>query len=65
MWCEVCVRSVFISNSRDPYQRIDWIWHTEDLTTVEVEVLQTQASDHLPVLATLDMAPLRLFGAKR
>jgi endonuclease/exonuclease/phosphatase family metal-dependent hydrolase len=55
-WSEEGVGPGYTSNSRDPYQRIDWIWHSQDLTTVEVEVLQTQASDHLPVLATLDLA---------
>ena len=44
-------------DSRDPFQRIDWIWHTEDLIAVEVQVLQTQASDHMPVVVTLDFAP--------
>jgi endonuclease/exonuclease/phosphatase family metal-dependent hydrolase len=56
-WSEAGVGSGYTSNARDPHQRIDWIWHTDDLTTVEVEVLQTQASDHLPVLATLGVAP--------
>jgi endonuclease/exonuclease/phosphatase (EEP) superfamily protein YafD len=56
-WGEAGVGLGYTSNSRDPHQRIDWIWHSEDLTTIEVEVLQTQASDHLPLLSTLDLAP--------
>jgi endonuclease/exonuclease/phosphatase family metal-dependent hydrolase len=43
----------FTYSARQPYQRIDWIWHTADLATQAVEVLPSLASDHLPVLATL------------
>jgi endonuclease/exonuclease/phosphatase (EEP) superfamily protein YafD len=39
--------------ARDPYQRIDWIWHTADLSTLQAEVIDSLASDHLPVLVTL------------
>ncbi len=38
-------------------KRIDWIWHTADLIAVRAEVVQTLASDHLPVLAVIDAAP--------
>lgn len=41
----------------DPVKRIDWIWHTEDLTPIQMEVIQTPASDHMPVLATFEIAP--------
>ena len=41
----------------EPNKRIDWIWHTADLVAVRVEVSQTLASDHLPVLAVIDNAP--------
>jgi endonuclease/exonuclease/phosphatase family metal-dependent hydrolase len=40
-----------------PDKRIDWIWHTADLVAVRVQVVQTLASDHLPVLAVIDRAP--------
>jgi endonuclease/exonuclease/phosphatase (EEP) superfamily protein YafD len=40
-------------SARDPFQRIDWIWHSDDLTTLEVEVISSLASDHLPVASTL------------
>lgn len=40
--------------SDDPIKRIDWIWHTPDLRVLEVHVPQTTASDHLPVVATLE-----------
>ena len=38
-------------SSPDPVKRIDWLWHSEDLIPVEIEVIQTGASDHLPVQA--------------
>lgn len=41
----------------DPVKRIDWLWHTKDLTPVQIEVIQTSASDHMPVLATFKLAP--------
>ncbi len=39
-----------------PYERIDWIWHTPDLAAESAETINTLASDHLPVLVTLDLA---------
>jgi endonuclease/exonuclease/phosphatase family metal-dependent hydrolase len=36
-----------------PERRIDWILHTGDLETVEVDVIDTRASDHRPVVATI------------
>ncbi len=56
-WSDAGVGSGFTFSSGDPYQRIDWIWHTEDLIAVETQVVQTQASDHMPVLATIDLRP--------
>jgi endonuclease/exonuclease/phosphatase family metal-dependent hydrolase len=41
----------------DPFERIDWIWHTDDLTAVDATVIDSAASDHRPVLATIDTAP--------
>lgn len=38
-------------------KRIDWIWHTADLATVQVQVVQSLASDHLPVVAEITLAP--------
>jgi endonuclease/exonuclease/phosphatase family metal-dependent hydrolase len=40
----------------DPFERIDWIWHTPDLAALEAEIIQSTASDHLPLVVTLDMA---------
>jgi endonuclease/exonuclease/phosphatase family metal-dependent hydrolase len=43
----------FTYPARDPFQRIDWIWHTLDLRAQSAEVIPSLASDHLPVLASL------------
>jgi endonuclease/exonuclease/phosphatase family metal-dependent hydrolase len=56
-WSEAGVGQGFTFSSGDPYQRIDWIWHSDDLVAVEAQVLQIQASDHLPVVVILDIAP--------
>jgi endonuclease/exonuclease/phosphatase family metal-dependent hydrolase len=44
----------FTFSSTDPVTRIDYIWHTQDLRPLEIEVIQTLASDHLPVVAVLE-----------
>lgn len=41
--------------SGNPVKRIDWIWHTDDMSPLEMEVVQTQASDHMPVLAVFEL----------
>jgi endonuclease/exonuclease/phosphatase family metal-dependent hydrolase len=41
----------FTSNAADPQHRIDYVFHTTDMTTVSVEVIESQASDHFPVVA--------------
>lgn len=43
--------------SDDLFQRIDWIWHTADLQVTRAETILTTASDHIPVLVTIDVAP--------
>jgi endonuclease/exonuclease/phosphatase family metal-dependent hydrolase len=43
--------------SNNPYQRIDWIWHTDDLRATQAEIIMTTASDHIPVLVTINAAP--------
>lgn len=40
----------------DPFERIDWIWHTPDLSAVRARVILSTASDHLPVIVILDAA---------
>ena len=41
----------------DPYERIDWIWHTPDLRPLQAQVLGSTASDHLPLLAEFEASP--------
>lgn len=41
----------------DPGKRIDWIWHSADLSGDQVEVIHSLASDHLPVLVQIEPAP--------
>jgi endonuclease/exonuclease/phosphatase family metal-dependent hydrolase/MFS family permease len=53
-WIEAGAGSGFTDASNNPVKRIDFIWHSPDLETVEIEVIQAQASDHLPVIATLE-----------
>jgi endonuclease/exonuclease/phosphatase family metal-dependent hydrolase len=52
-WTETGVGNgnTFISSS--PYKRIDWIWHTPDLSAQDAWVPKTTASDHLPVVVTI------------
>ncbi len=41
--------------AREPYERIDWVWHTPDLRAISATVVSSTASDHLPVVVTLDL----------
>jgi len=52
-WLETGIGSGYTDASNDPVKRIDFIWHSPDLKTIEIEVIQTQASDHMPVIATI------------
>lgn len=36
-----------------PSVKVDWIWHTRDLLSIETRVPSTTASDHLPVITTI------------
>ena len=38
-------------------KRIDWIWHSADLSGNQVKVFQTLASDHLPVVVQIAVRP--------
>jgi endonuclease/exonuclease/phosphatase family metal-dependent hydrolase len=42
-------------SSIEPVKRIDWLWHSDGLTPIELEVIQTQASDHMPVQAVFSI----------
>lgn len=41
----------FTYSSENPYQRIDYVMVSRDITVDQVDVVQTMASDHLPVAA--------------
>jgi endonuclease/exonuclease/phosphatase family metal-dependent hydrolase len=43
-----------MSTHADHEQRIDWIFHTADLAARDAAIIPSRASDHLPVVATLD-----------
>jgi endonuclease/exonuclease/phosphatase family metal-dependent hydrolase len=52
-WLEAGFGAGYTDASNAPVKRIDFIWHSVDLETIEIEVIQTQASDHMPVIATI------------
>jgi endonuclease/exonuclease/phosphatase family metal-dependent hydrolase len=52
-WAEAGSGDGYTSNAADPRHRIDYVFHTPDLTTVSVEVIESQASDHLAVVADI------------
>ncbi len=54
-WAEAGSGSGLTWPARDPYERIDWVWHTTDLRAVLAEVVASMASDHLPVVVTLEL----------
>jgi endonuclease/exonuclease/phosphatase (EEP) superfamily protein YafD len=57
VWLETGEGDGFTWPAAEPDKRIDWVWHTADLVAVRAQVVRTQASDHLPVLAVIDRAP--------
>lgn len=44
----------YTSRSDDPWQRIDYIWISPDLTARDFSISQSQASDHFPVAVTIE-----------
>ncbi|MFZ9746576.1 MAG: endonuclease/exonuclease/phosphatase family protein [Opitutaceae bacterium] len=42
---------------RQPTRRIDYIWVSRHFTPVRMEVLTSEASDHLPIVAELELRP--------
>ncbi len=44
--------TLFVSGIPFPVQRIDYIWHTDDMQAIEAFVGSAGGSDHLPLLAT-------------
>jgi endonuclease/exonuclease/phosphatase family metal-dependent hydrolase len=53
-WVEAGEGDGFTDSSFNPNKRIDYIWHSPDLVATEIQVIQTLASDHMPVLAKLE-----------
>ena len=49
-WLEAGEGPGFTVDSNNPAKRIDYLWHSPDLSATEIAVIQTTASDHLPVL---------------
>jgi endonuclease/exonuclease/phosphatase family metal-dependent hydrolase len=48
------------SSARDPYfagDRVDWIWRRGAVLGVRLEIVASDASDHLPLFAILDLGP--------
>ncbi len=54
-WAGAGVGQGLTSPADDPQHRIDYIFHTPDLETIDVGVIQSLASDHLAVVA--DISP--------
>jgi endonuclease/exonuclease/phosphatase family metal-dependent hydrolase len=52
-WDEAGEGPGYTYDAVNPTKRIDYLLHTSSLRTKEIEVLDTQASDHLPVLARM------------
>jgi endonuclease/exonuclease/phosphatase family metal-dependent hydrolase len=54
-WSEAGLGEGLSWPAADPFERIDWIWHTPDLAALEAETIDSTASDHRPVVVTLDV----------
>jgi endonuclease/exonuclease/phosphatase family metal-dependent hydrolase len=54
-WSEGGSGDGYTANAADPRFRIDYVFHTPDLTTIGVEVIESQASDHFAVVADLSL----------
>ncbi|MFP4073407.1 MAG: endonuclease/exonuclease/phosphatase family protein [Actinomycetota bacterium] len=52
-WAEAGSGDGFTSNAADPQHRIDYVFHTRDMTAAGVEVIASQASDHFAVVADI------------
>jgi endonuclease/exonuclease/phosphatase family metal-dependent hydrolase len=53
-WLEAGDGPGYTGASYYPIKRIDYIWHSPDLEATEIEVIQTEASDHMPVVGMLE-----------
>lgn len=55
-WATSGMGQEFTLFSLAPDVRVDWIWHTPDLVALEARVIDSLASDHLPVIAEITFA---------
>ncbi len=53
-WFEAGEGPGYTVDSDDPQKRIDYLWHSPDLKVSKIEVIQSTASDHLPVVGSLE-----------
>jgi endonuclease/exonuclease/phosphatase family metal-dependent hydrolase len=54
-WTEVGIGPGYTLEADNPTARIDYVLHSEGVHALSAEVLNTNASDHLPVLAQLSL----------
>jgi endonuclease/exonuclease/phosphatase family metal-dependent hydrolase len=52
-WEEAGQGDGFTSSADNPQHRIDYVFHTPDLVVSDIGLIQSQASDHLPVVAEI------------
>jgi endonuclease/exonuclease/phosphatase family metal-dependent hydrolase len=53
-WLEAGEGLGYTVGSNNLGKRIDYLWNSSDLTVDEIEVIQTTASDHMPVVGVLE-----------
>jgi endonuclease/exonuclease/phosphatase family metal-dependent hydrolase len=54
-WTEAGVGDGYTLSATNPYARIDYVMHTDDVVARTAAVLSTEGSDHLPVIADLEL----------
>lgn len=54
-WAEAGVGNGYTLSATNPYARIDYVMHTDDVVARTAAVLSTTGSDHLPVVADLEL----------
>ena len=58
LWAEAGTGDGLTWPAVGPFERIDWVWHTPDMHAVDASVPATTASDHLPLLVSLEGRPM-------
>jgi len=54
-WAESGIGDGYTYYATHPDTRIDFLWVSPDLEATEIEVIQTPASDHLPILGEINL----------